>query len=293
MDFFSNTFNNRELATFLWLAVLIVAFSFSRQTRSSFVTVVKAFFNKVYVFFLLMFLYISLQVFLLYKVGSWDFTLLKDTVYWTLGVGAVLLVNVNQANQDSSYFKNLLFKNLKLIVILEFIVNYHTFNFFVEIFIFPLVTLFVLIAVFSEVKQEYRVVNKIANVILGIIGFIGLISGVVYIANNFTNFWVLDNLKNFLLPILLTITFIPFIYVTALYMAYELLYVRLGIFLKKDDDVLRYAKKKIFLLCKLDLSRLNRFVRQNTSRLTASNDKNGIDGIIRDFKSVKGKESPD
>ena len=86
---------------------------------------------------------------------------------------------------------------------------------------------------------------------------------------------------------MLLITFMPFLYLTAIYMAYELLFIRLDIFLKKDDDVAKYAKKRIFLLCNINLSRLNKFAKENTSKLTGFNDKAGIDKIVSDFKKDK------
>jgi len=286
MDFFVDTFNNRELATFVWVLIVTVAFSFSSQTRSSFVIVIKTLFQKyVLMPFLLMFSYVSLQVFILYKAMLWDFSLLKDTIYWILGVALLQLVNINQASKNSLYFKSLVLWNLKLIIIIEFIVNLYAFNFLAEIFIFPIVALFVLIATITENKSELGVVNKMANVMLGVFGFIVLMFSLVQIADDFRNFWVLDNLKDFLLPILLGITFIPFLYLTALYMGYELLFVRLGIF--SDRDVVKYAKKRIWLLCNVKLSRLNEFIRENTNKLTRFNDKAGIDMIVRDFKKDK------
>ena len=287
MDFLTDTFNNRELAIFLWVLILIVAFLFNKKIRSSIVTVIKVFFQKyILLVFLLMLLYISLQIFLLYNVMLWDFSLVKDTVYWILGVASVLLVNVNEATKNRPYFKNLVLNNIKLVIIIEFIVNIYTFNFVVELFIFPIISFFVIIAALTEIKKEYLTVNRMANVIIGVFGFVVVIFFFVNLISDFQNFWVLDNLRAFLLPILLVITFVPFLYLVAIYMAYELLFARLDIFLKKDKDVAKYAKKQIFLLCNIKLSRLNRFVRGNTSKLTKFNDKAGIDKIVSDFKQA-------
>lgn len=284
MDFLTDTFNNRELATFLWVLILIAVFLFHKKIRSSMVTLIKVFFQKyILLVFLLMFLYISLQIFLLYKVMLWDFSLVKDTVYWILGA-SVLLVNVNEATENRLYFKNLVLNNIKLVIIIEFVANIYTFNFVVELFIFPIISFFVIIAAFTEIKKEYLTVNQMANVIIGVFGFVVVIFFFVNLISDFQNFWVLDNLRAFLLPILLAITFTPFLYLVAIYMAYELLFARLDIFLKKDKDVAKYAKKQIFLLCNIKLSRLNRFMRENNSKLTKFDDKAGIDKIVSDFK---------
>ncbi|MDD5288827.1 MAG: hypothetical protein PHY28_06950 [Dehalococcoidales bacterium] len=285
MDHLTDIFNSRELATFLWMVIFIVIFLFKHEIRSSFVAVIKSFFNKyVILLFFLMLLYISLQIYLLYKVNLWDISLIKNSIYWILGVASVLLINIDQAKKEELYFKKLIMRNFKIMVIIEFIVNLYTFSFIAEMFIVPIVTLFVIIAAFTEKKKEYLPVNKIANVIIGIFGFIVLIFSIEKINNDFTNFWVLHNLTAFLLPITLLITFIPFLYLTALYMAYELLYKRLELFIGKDKEIYYYAKKKTFLLCKLNLPRINKFAKERTVSFAGFNNKAGIEKTISQFK---------
>jgi len=210
------TFNTRELATFLWIIIFLVFCLFQKNIRASMVDVIKIFFGKyILTIFILMFVYISLQIILLYNVMLWDFSLVKDTVYWILGVASVLLVNVTEVSKNRFYFKNLILSNIKLLIIIEFIVNMYTFNFVVELFIVPLISFFVISAAITESKKEYLLANKTANVIIGVFGFAVVVFFFINLISDFQNFWVLDNLRAFLLPIMLVITFIPFLYLTA------------------------------------------------------------------------------
>jgi hypothetical protein len=70
-----------------------------------------------------------------------------------------------------------------------------------------------------------------------------------------TEFLSTDNLKNFLLPIILTITFLPFIYLFNLYAKYEILWTRLNITIRNNEDRKR-LKRHILLIANLEINKL-------------------------------------
>jgi hypothetical protein len=61
---------------------------------------------------------------------------------------------------------------------------------------------------------------------------------------DFNKFASMSTLENFIIPILLTLTFLPFVYLVAVYVAYENLFIRLQFFIK-DPSLLKYTKKRI------------------------------------------------
>jgi len=285
MNFLTDVFNNRELATFIWGLVLIVIFLINSKIRSSIAIVVKAFFQRnILLIFIFMILYTSLTILLLYNINLWDFTLIKETIYWILGVALVLLVNINEASNDPDYFKNLSLKNFRIMIVIELIVNLYTFSFIIEMIIIPIISFFVIFAVFSESKREYLPVKKLTNFIIGIFGIVVLIYSIINLISDFQSVWTFDNLKAFLLPILLLIMYMPFLYLLTIYMVYELMFIRLDIVLNKDRAINRYAKKKILALCNINLMRLNKFVKENTHRLSRFKSKEEIQEIVNDFK---------
>jgi hypothetical protein len=85
------------------------------------------------------------------------------------------------------------------------------------------------------------------------------------------------------LPPLLSFALIPFLYLFALIMAYETLFVRLDIFLKNDKALAKFAKIKIFKLCFLNLKKLNKFAKENTPDFLNLKDKNDIVSLVRKF----------
>jgi len=208
---------------------------------------------------------------------------LKDTIYWLIGGAFILLVNVNNVTREKQYFKNLLVSNLTVMVIIEFILNLYTFPFIVEIIVLPFITIIYLIDIYYQ-KREYTSKKNIASYLVVLYGFIIFIFSIVSVISDFDNVWTLNNLRAFLLPILLLITFIPFLYFLAIYIVYELLFIRLDKILKIDKAISRYEKKKILVLCNINLMRLNKFVKESTTQLTRFDSTDEIQKIVNDFK---------
>lgn len=76
-----------------------------------------------------------------------------------------------------------------------------------------------------------------------------------------------QNLKTLILPPLLTVAFIPFVYLFALIITYETLFVRLSIFNKNNPDLIKFTKHKIILAYHLNLLELNRFAKESNQDL--------------------------
>ena len=108
-----DSLSTRELAWTLWILIALIACMFSKNIRQSFSGIIKALFAwKISVSLLAFFLHTFFYVFIIYKFGLWDISLLKDTLIWTLGFGFISLLNINKVN-DSAYFKKVFFDTIK------------------------------------------------------------------------------------------------------------------------------------------------------------------------------------
>ena len=65
--------------------------------------------------------------------------------------------------------------------------------------------------------------------------------------------------KRVLLPIILTILLVPYLYVLTVYMAYESIFNRLEWFLRRKKKLVGYAKRQVFRTCLLRISKVKRF----------------------------------
>ena len=55
-------------------------------------------------------------------------SLVKDTIYWLFFIGIVLMSNFITSREAQNLFRQTLIKSLKLVMIIEFIVNSYTFS---------------------------------------------------------------------------------------------------------------------------------------------------------------------
>jgi hypothetical protein len=98
---------------------------------------------------------------------------------------------------------------------------------------------------------------------------------------NFDDFVSLSNLREFLVPILLSLLFLPFIFIFSVYVTYEIIFLRLSWLFNDDKDLRRYAKFQAIFNFKLNITLLRRWARDITINQpsTRSDIKNAITQI--------------
>lgn len=226
--------------------------------RRAFRDVLRAFFNKKIIFPLItMLAYIFLITIAFKKIGFWDLSATKDTILWTLGTAVTTYFGLNKVAQDNDYFRNAILDNFKFVLILEFIVNFYSFNLITEIILIPIATFIVMLNTVAKTRAEYKQVNKFLNFVLGVFGLFLLGFTFREMILDFQNFATLKSLRDFLLPPLFSIALLPFIYVMALFMQYELFFVRIEI-ANKDSNFAKMVKRKVFATCNINLSKLTK-----------------------------------
>jgi len=284
-SFYTDLFNTREKAVIIWLLIFFVWALSQKNIRSSFWIVIKALFQrKILVLIMAMLFYTGLTVFILSETGIWEFYLIKDTIFWIFGSAFVLLMNSNKATQDEHHFKKIILDNLKLILIIEFIINRYTFSLWIELIMVPVIFVIVVMSVVAGMKKEYISVKKVIDFILSAFVILLIVFAPVKILGDYQAFASLENLRVITLPPLLTLAYIPFLYLFALFMAYENLFIRLDILLKKDHKLAKFAKQKVFALCHVNLYKLNRFSKESTQELINMSSKEDVLNMVENFK---------
>lgn len=250
--------NYREIATAIWLTIIFLWALSINGVRRSIRDLLKVFFNKkIFIPLIAMLLYIVCMVVVFEKIGFWDESATKDTILWTLGSAFTTYFSLNKVAQDDGYFKNAILDNLKFVLILEFVVNLYSFSLTAELIVIPIVSFIVMLNAFAESKPEYKQVSKLLNFILGVFGLYLIAFTFREIILDFQNLASLKNLRDFFLPIFLSISLLPFVYVMALFVQYETFFIRID-FANKNPDVARYAKRKVLAACHVNLPKLNK-----------------------------------
>lgn len=285
-DNYLGLFNARETAIIIWLLVFLAWAISQKKIRDSLFGVGKAFLHKkILSLIIATILYAGLIVFVLSKIGIWQTSLIKDTTFWLVGTAFVLLMNANKATQDNGFFKKILIDNLRLILLLEFVVNLYTFNLLIELILVPFLFVIIAMSAYAEMKKEYLPVKKMVDFILSIFGFFLISYALAKILGDYQSFATSENMRAFILPPLLTFAYIPFLYLFALMMAYENLFLRIDIFVKDNKALTKFAKRKIIRLCHLDLRKLNRFSRDSTQELIKISNEEDVRKLIGSFRT--------
>jgi|AntAceMinimDraft_17_1070374.scaffolds.fasta_scaffold32964_2 hypothetical protein len=262
IEFVQSNFNNREISLGLWFIVFLVWVLSQKKISGSIFSLIKIIFSKALLRInLLMLLYLSVILLLLYRINFWRFSLLKDTIYWISGVAFIMLMNASKAYTEPYFFKKTLLDNLKFVLILEFVVNFYSYNLIWELILLPFVVLLVGMNVVSELEKDHLVVKKMTTAILSIIGIIYTIGAIYQVFSNLTDFLLYDNLRSLLFPAIMICFYLPFIYLIALFMQYETLFSRISIRISENKKLLRFVKFQVFKCSHFNLKKLTRFAK--------------------------------
>ncbi|WP_099203477.1 hypothetical protein [Miniphocaeibacter massiliensis] len=152
----------------------------------------------------------------------------------------------------------------KFIVIIEFVFSFWTFNIFVEIGV-GLLMMLILSLITADTKEEFLSIRKFYKLVTITFGVAVIFLVVNNIVKNPNDFFSIETLKEFILPIFLLIVLLPVFYGLAVYNLYE------NIFLKLRIDILekKKMKKSVIKYCNINLNKLDivyKFIMKNGQR---------------------------
>lgn len=279
-----NVLNNREIASIIWLSILFIYMIVDKKIRASIFGVVKSFCNwKVLTPVLLMIIYVCGIIVFLYQIGFWTTSLLKDSIIWVCLTGLVMLIN-SVTSKQNDYFSKTIKDNLKVVMIIEFLMNSYTFPLLGELIFLPFLTLVVMTQALAKTDEQYTQVDKILGWVQSYIGIIVLIFVLKNVVTHFSSFASLDTLREFLLAPILTFTVLPFIYVFNVIAAYELLFIRLDFGFKKSKNLKNYARVKIITYGRLNLQKVRDLLTHKAHALMNVETKDDVDKLIESFR---------
>ena len=275
-------FNNREIAIAFWL-ILFSGWALKKiEIRHSLIQLISIFFSpKIFIPFTFLLLYSSLVVLVLFKVNIWKLANLKETIYWFFFSGSIIAFETMIDDKSDRPFKKILMSMITLTLIIEFIINAYVFSLPVELFFIPVITIITGVNVVSNYKKEYREVGKYSNILLAIIGILLLVQALIRIYKDINIFTNISTLIEFILPLILTTSIIPAIYLLLLYSSYDSNFTRVNIMLDSKEMRL-YAKKLILLYCKYSLKKAKEINMYRVNYLYSTASKEVIRNILID-----------
>lgn len=214
-------FSTRELALFTWIVVLALLSIVSRKMRPSIIHLLKSFLNPMLLGIqLVTWCYIALIVYAFYSIDLWNWSMLKDTLIWMLFTSFLMIMQM-ATSKKKKHLKHVLFDSFKVIIIFEFVVNMYTFGYFVELILMLFLSIIVMLVVVAEQNPQNQIVVNFFNWLLAIFGGYVLYYSIKQIWIHFDGISWSQTALDFILPIWLTVLFIPFMFVLKWYMKWE------------------------------------------------------------------------
>lgn len=283
------TFNNRELAFAAWMALLLAWAMTKSGMRTSLKRVGRAFVNKhIMTIIAVMAAYIVLMVWGLRELGFWDARQLKTTIIWAVSVAFISILDLQSVTEDADYFKKVIKDNLKLIVVLEFLISFYTLGFLAEfLLVMPVSTIIGAAMIYAGTDKKYAPAEKFLTNVMALFGaaFIGY--ALYRLATDLAAFATRDTLVEFSLPPILSFLFLPFLCALAVFASYEKAFIRIG-FTIKEPALLSYAKRQLVLRFRLNTALLKRWATR--LQTTKPETKTDIDNTFRQVFDMRALE---
>lgn len=289
-----NVLNTREQAIAIWVTFVLCVTVHNKKTRNALKATLKAFCSaKITVALATLLAYVGLVVFLLKALNIWTTSLLKLTIFWFFGSATIYLFRLTQGKGGHrKFFFTVLSNEISFLVVFEYIAGIHTFPLWGEfLFVSPLLAF---VNFTSETSQSTDLQKKATKTILVTLAVVTLSYNLYYIYIRWEAFASIRRLREFILPILLTIFIIPYLYIALLYMIYEQLFTRLEIMLPDNAYIRQYARWNTVKVCHLSMDKTTYMLEKYVHQFTPQSDKAEIQKILnrldKDFASASGSD---
>ncbi len=251
--------SNREWAYAFWLCVIVIAVIFYKPVRGSLKNLAGTFFQPVIIAPLLLAgIYAAGEIYLLDSIGWWSLAHLKSTILWLVTFAFVAMFEMDSIRKRKIGMDKVARDIFAITSIFLFITELHSFSLIVELIALPVVTFFALMGEVAKRKPEHAPVVKFCGCIMAVIGLGYLGFSVVETIDKWTETATWETALDFLLPILLSVGFLPFLYAWRLYVIYSDAFATMGV-AGIDKKLVPYARWLAITRIRGDVETLERW----------------------------------
>jgi hypothetical protein len=280
--------NSREWAVLVWLAIVIVILLRKRTLRSSLVSLVGALLQwKLQASIVAAIAWSAGCVWLLSRLGLWEWDDLKTTIIWGITFMLVTMFDVATSNDGAKALRSLAGQAVTVTVIVGFIAEFYTLPFWAELLLLPALVVLGGMVALAESRAEYSRMAAPLLAVQAVVG-IGLLAFSTYqIALHWTDFATAGTVHEFTVPILLSFMYLPFLYGLLVWMAYENAAVRLQ-FTIPDERLRRAAYFRGMLAFGANIALFQRYLRALNA--ADSLDRQRIKEAIDEVRRIRRRE---
>ena len=288
------TFSNREISAAIWIFILLVFLATKKNIRLAIKNVLQSFLNlKILIPIFVFIICISILIYLFLLTPIWTVEILKNSIIWIIFSGLPNAFKIATINNAKQYWNELIIENIKLLVIIEFIISAYTFSLLVEIIVFPFIMFIALLNAYAQSVKELKKLKKATDILFSIVGIAILAYTIYRIVIDFENFASLNTLTNFLLPIILTAYSVPFLYLLRVFTLYEQVFIRLKFGEKRTKKLNTFIKFRLLLFCNVLTKRLILVANMNNYNIIQITNKADVYEMIRIYRDILRRRGKD
>ena len=284
-------FNTREIATACWLLVFLAFMLSKADFRRSGVALLGTFLHRrILTPICVMALYTSAAVWLLAAFHLWTVPDLKDTFVWFCASAIAMMIRFVTSPDADNMFKDVVAESVKIVIVLEFLVNAYTFSLPVELVMVPAFGLIAMLDAGASSNKRYPEAATIIKGVAGVVGTVLLAIVVIRALSDLKTLASFDTLRSIALAPLLSLLFIPCLYGLVLVAKYELVFLMLDLGTEKDSKLKRYARRRIRLAAGLSLRKIQRLLRDHSSDLMHAQTEADVDRLTDQSSQNTGRD---
>lgn len=225
-----NSLNARELSILTWAFIFLFFILKGNESRKSFVDVLSALFVwKIQFSLFISAAYVAILAYALQRFGIWNLSDLKTTVIWFFSFAIYQMTLLTKVQEIESHFFSVLKGVLSITILTSLILNFRVFPFWIELFIIPSVVMFSFAWALANQKTEYKAISSFLERVF-LFSAVGYMAYELYcLITDWRSFFQFGTLKDGLLEILLSVAYIPALYLWFLFFTYEEMYLSLNL----------------------------------------------------------------
>ncbi len=279
-------FSTREIAIFIYAVILIIYILAKNKGKKILMPVMKAACHiKLIIPFIVVLMFATAFVWICTYLKFWDWVYLKDIVFWTLFAGVPICFNAASRKIDEHYFRNIIIDNLKFAALVEFITGTFTFHIVIELILQPLLVFFIMLQYVA--KEKSTSVKKFVDGIVGVTGILIIVFTINSAINAIDTIHFVDIIVGLLLPIAMSVLYLPLAYFFAVYSKYEILFLRMSFKEPEDKKIRRKHRIEVLKTCKLSYAKICRFLNEYVQKMYVTMPEADFCEIIDDFRKTK------
>lgn len=206
--------------------------------------------------------YVALCVWGLSALGLWNVANVVTTLTWLFSFAFVAIYGANRIEDERVYFRRVLRDSAGAATFFLFIAQFATFSLLIEVVLMGLGFLFGAMAAVAAREARTHNVAQFSQTIVALIVLAYLVNGAWSAIRDPSDFLSLQTLREFIVPIALTVGFLPFIFVLLRYMSVETFVKAAVPFAVKDPALRNYVTLQALLRYNLDEANLSAWRRE-------------------------------